>query len=180
MIRLFVGLELPERTRDRLAGLCSGVPGARWVAPENLHLTLRFIGEVDYDAAEEVDSALQRLQAPAFTMTLEGAGIFGKPAAARVLWVGVRRCEPLIHLQAKVKASLRLAGLDEEERKFSPHVTLARLRNAPAARLQRFVAANAHFLSEPVPVARFVLFSSLLTRDGAVYTPESYFPLTAA
>ena len=180
MIRLFVGLELPEATHERLGSLCSGVPGARWVRPENLHLTLRFIGEVDYDTAEEIETALQRLSAPPFSMTLEGVGIFGKPTAARALWVGVRKCDPLIHLQAKVKTALRLAGLAEEERKFSPHVTLARLRDASAARLQRFMAANSDFLSEPIPVARFVLFSSLLTRDGAVYTPESYFPLTAA
>ena len=179
MIRLFVGIELPETMRERLAGLCAGVPGAKWVAPENLHLTLRFIGEVEYGLADDIDAALMKLQAPRFDMVLDGVGFFGKASAARTLWVGVRKCAALTRLQGKIEIAVQRLGLPAEERKFSPHVTLARLRGAPAARLQRFVGENGHFLAEPIPVDHFVLYSSALGNSGAVYTPEARYPLAA-
>lgn len=171
---------MPEATRERLAGLCGGVPGARWVAAENMHLTLRFIGEVEHGQAEDVDSALLRIRSPRFDLTLDGVGYFGKASAARSLWAGVRKCEPLARLQGKVENSVQSAGLPPEERKFSPHVTLARLKGAPALRLQRFIAENAHFLAAPVPVDRFVLFSSFRTSSGPIYTAEAEYLLTPA
>jgi RNA 2',3'-cyclic 3'-phosphodiesterase len=179
LIRLFVGIELPEAVRERLAGLRGGIPGAKWVPPENMHLTLRFIGEVEYGLADDLDAALAKLQSPRFDLTLDGVGFFGKPAAARTLWVGVRKCEALTRLQAKVEIAVQRLGLPAEERKYSPHVTLARLRGVPAARLQRFVEANGHFLAGPLPVAHFVLFSSALGSGNAVYTAEADYPLMA-
>jgi 2'-5' RNA ligase len=178
MIRLFVGIELPEAVQERLAGLCGGVPGARWVDAENMHLTLRFIGDVEDGLAEDIDAALLRLRAPRFDLMLDGVGFFGKPTAARILWAGVRKCEPLARLQAKVETAVQSAGLPPEERKFSPHVTLARLKGAPEIRLQRFVAENADFLAGPLPVERFVLFSSFRSGSGPIYTPEADYPLT--
>ena len=180
MIRLFVGIELPEDARERLAGLCGGVPGARWTSSENMHLTLRFIGEVENGLAEDLDSALLRVRSPRFALTLDGVGIFGKPTAARSLWAGVRRSEELSRLQAKVETSVQAAGMPAEERKFSPHVTLARLKGAPALRLERFLAENANFVAGPMPVERFVLFSSFLSSSGAIYTPEAEYPLSAS
>lgn len=177
MIRLFVGIELPETVRERLAGMSGGVPGARWVAPENMHLTLRFIGEIEYGLAEDLDAALAKLQSPSFDLTLDGIGYFGKPSAARALWAGVRKCEALMRLQAKVEIAAQRLGLPAEERKFAPHITLARLRGVPAARLQRFVEANGHFLAGPIPVDSFVLFSSALGSGGSVYTAEAAYPL---
>lgn len=178
MIRLFVGIELPEAVQERLAGMCGGVPGARWVDAENMHLTLRFIGDVEIGQAEDIDAALLRLRAPRFDLTLDGVGFFGKPTAARILWAGVRKCEALARLQAKVESSVQSAGLPPEERKFSPHITLARLKGAPEVRLQRFVAENADFLAGPLPVERFVLFSSFRSGSGPIYTPEADYPLT--
>lgn len=177
MIRLFVGIELPETVRERLAGLSGGIPGARWVRPENMHLTVRFIGEVEHGMADDIDAALMRLQAPRFDLTLDGAGFFGKASAARTLWVGVRKCEALMRLQAKVEIAMQRLGLPAEERKYAPHITLARLRGVPAARLLRFVEANGHFLAGPIPVERFVLFSSALGNAGSVYTAEARYPL---
>jgi 2'-5' RNA ligase len=179
LIRLFVGIELPEAVRERLAGLSGGVPGAKWVSPENMHLTLRFIGEVEYGLADDLDAALAKLQSPRFDLTLDGIGFFGKPTAARTLWAGVRKCEALMRLQAKVEIAVQRLGLPAEERKYSPHVTLARLRGVPAARLLRFVEANGHFLAGPLPVEHFVLFSSALGSGGSVYTPEADYPLIA-
>jgi len=179
LIRLFVGIELPETVRERLAALSGGVPGAKWVPPENMHLTLRFIGEVEYGVADDLDATLAKLQSPSFDLTLDGIGFFGKPTAARALWVGVRKCEALMRLQAKIEIAVQRLGLPAEERKFAPHVTLARLRGVPAARLHRFVEANGHFLAGPMPVEQFVLFSSALGSGGSVYTAEADYPLMA-
>lgn len=180
MIRLFVGIALPEMTRQRLSLLCAGVPGARWVKPENLHLTLRFIGEVEHGLAEDIDAALARVQAPQFDLMLDGVGFFGKPSAARILWAGVRRNDALARLQGKVETAVHRAGLSVEERKFSPHITLARLKGAPVQRLQRYVGENADFLTGPIPVEQFILFSSFLSSSGAIYTPEAYYDLNPA
>jgi len=180
VIRLFIGLELPAMTRERLALLCAGLPGAKWVKPENLHLTLRFIGEVENGLAEDIDEALARVRAPRFDLALDSVGFFGKPAAARILWAGVAKSEPLSHLQMKVETAVQRAGLPAEERKFSPHVTLARLKGAPLQRLRRYVGENADFRAGPIAVERFTLFSSFLSSSGAIYTPEAYYDLDPA
>lgn len=177
MIRLFVAIDLPPSVRDRLAGMGGGVPNARWVPPEKMHLTLRFIGEVENGLAQDIDTALTKLHAPGFDIELDGVGFFGKASAARVLWAGVRRSEPLLRLQTKVEAALWDAGVPAEGRKFSPHVTLARMRRAPAARLQHFVADHAAFLSGPIPVDHITLYSSFRAASGPVYQAEAEYPL---
>lgn len=155
------------------------MPGARWVSPENLHLTLRFIGEVHNGQAQDIDSTLMKVRAPKLEIQLDGVGLFGKAGAARILWAGVRKSEALTRLHGKVESALRDAGISPDERKFSPHVTLARLRNAPASRVQRFVAENAHFATESLPVDHFVLYSSHRSTSGAIYTAEADYALGA-
>jgi 2'-5' RNA ligase len=177
VIRLFVAIDLPQPVCDRLAGMGGGVPNARWVPPENMHLTLRFIGEVENGFAQDIDTALTKLHSPGFDIELDGIGFFGKASAARVLWAGVRRSEPLLRLQTKVEAALWDAGVPAEERKFSPHVTLARMRRAPAGRLQHFVADHAAFLSGPIPVDHITLYSSFRSASGPVYQAEAEYPL---
>jgi 2'-5' RNA ligase len=177
MIRLFVGLELPEDMRLRLSILCGGVPGARWVGPERFHLTVRFIGEVDEGRFEDIDAALARIQSPAFDLMLEGVSTFGKESAPHTLWVGVQRNEALNTLHAKVDRALVTIGFEPEGRKYSPHVTLARLKDASPPRLAGFVTANALFRTGPARIERFVLFSSFLSRSGAIYEPEARYSL---
>ncbi len=178
MIRLFVALELPEDVRGSLARLCSGLPGARWVPPENLHLTLRFIGEVDQGFAEDIDAALGTVKTPAFDLFLEGVGHFGKGRAARTLWVGVGSSETLVRLQAKIETALLGAGVAPETRKFTPHVTLARLKAPPRGKLESYLLAHDAFRTRPFAVTRFALFSSFLSSSGAIYTLEAAYPLT--
>jgi 2'-5' RNA ligase len=182
MIRLFVGLELPEDMRQRLAGvaLAGGVPGARWVAPESYHLTVRFIGEVDEGRFDDIDAALSRVQTTAFDLTLEGVSTFGKESAPHTLWVGVQRNDTLAALHAKVDRALVRVGLEPESRKYLPHVTLARLKDVSASRLGGFIAANSLFRAGPARVERFALFSSFLSRNGAIYEPEAHYELTGA
>ncbi|MBT5415957.1 MAG: RNA 2',3'-cyclic phosphodiesterase [Rhodospirillaceae bacterium] len=178
MIRLFVGLELPPALRERLAGLGAGIEGVRWVDEENLHLTLRFIGEVDGGQAEDIAEALDRVRAAPFKITLDGLGTFGSGARLRAVWVGVMPSPPLRALQGKVERAVQRAGLAGEGRRFIPHVTLARLGSGAAKdRLGPFIEYNAAFRSKPVPVTGFTLFESFLSSGGADYQAVERFPL---
>ncbi len=181
-MRLFVALDLPWSLRERLALLCgSGIPGARWVPPENFHLTLRFIGDVPPHRAEDIDLALAALRGRGFTLTFAGLGVFTRsgPKGERgtTLWVGVERSPQLEHLQGKIETALQRAGLEPERRRFTPHITLARLDAAPEAKLAAFVQAHNLFRSEPVPITHFTLFSSLLGKEQSVYSAEVEYPL---
>ena len=179
-MRLFVALDLPNALRTRLSWLAGGLPGVRWVAPENYHVTLRFIGELPGYRADEVDLALAGLRAPSFTLQLAGVGTFAKAGRVNTLWVGVERNPQLDHLQAKVETALQRAGLDRERRRFAPHVTLARMDGVAEAKVAAWVQGHNLFRSEPVPVERFTLFSSRLGKEQAVYNPEAEYALAGA
>ena len=176
-MRLFVGLDFAWETRQLLASLAGGVPGARWVPPENYHLTLRFIGEVPPHRAEEIDIALAALRARAFSLVLAGVGTFAKGGQENALWVGVEKNPSLEALRSKVETVLQRAGCEPERRRFFPHITLARLRDAAEGRLAGFVQSHNLFRAGPIPVAHFVLFSSQLGKEASVYTPEVEYEL---
>ena len=169
MMRLFVALRLPEEVRRRLAGLCGGVPGARWVDSGTLHLTLRFIGETDEGRLGDLDAELAAVRVPAFPLVLEGVGQFGTRRRAHTLWVGVAHDEALFHLQAKIESAVVRAGFAPEPRKFTPHVTLARLKEVGFERLTHFLAGNGLFRSEPMIIDSFALWSSHSSRSGSLY-----------
>ncbi|MCC7049755.1 MAG: RNA 2',3'-cyclic phosphodiesterase [Alphaproteobacteria bacterium] len=177
MIRLFVGLALPQEVRQRLSFLTGGVPGARWDPPENYHITLRFIGEVEMGQAEDIDAELQRIQVPEFAVTLASVDHFGPPEKARVLYAGVERSELLLRLQGKVENGVQRAGLPPEQRKFVPHVTLARLKDAPVQRILAFRESHSLFRAGPVPVGEFALYSSHPGKGHSVYREEATYPL---
>ena len=176
MIRLFVALEIPETVRQRLGTLQGGVPGARWAESAQMHLTLRFIGEVDENVAHDIDDALSMLRPPAFMLEITGVGEFGGKMP-RALWAGVRGDGALEHLQRKIETQLQRLGLPAEERKFSPHVTLARLKSAPQAKVIEFLTHHALFASGPFKVDSFALVSSILGSGGSVYHFERRYPL---
>lgn len=178
MIRLFVALDLPDALRQRLALMGGGVPGARWQRPEQMHLTLRFIGEVEPPLFADICAALAGVTGAPFTTRLTGIGQFGdrKP---RAIWAGVERVEPLLRLQHKIEHALQRIGLAPEGRRYTPHVTLARLRNAPREAVATFCQAHNLFGSEPFPVTCFHLYSSHLSSEGSRYLIEESFPLAA-
>ncbi len=176
-MRLFVALDLPWEVRERLAALGGGVPGARWTPAENLHLLLRFIGEVPPFRAEEVDHALAGLRSRSFPLTLATIGTFSKGGRETALWAGVERNERLEHLQGKIETALQRAGLEPERRRFAPHVSLARLDNASPDKLAAFVQRHNLFRSEPFVVEHFTLFSSRLGKEQAVYEAEVEYSL---
>jgi 2'-5' RNA ligase len=169
MIRLFIGLELPGEVSARLALMAGGIPGARWVEARNLHVTLRFLGEVEEGLAAELDEALAALSEPAFTLALDGFGTFGGRRRAHALWAGVERTPALVHLRDKVDSTAVRLGLPPEARKFMPHVTLAWVKASPIGRLQDHIAGNSPFHAGPWPVEHFTLFQSHLSRNGAEY-----------
>jgi RNA 2',3'-cyclic 3'-phosphodiesterase len=177
VLRLFVALALPALVRTQLAALAGGIPGARWVPPENYHLTLRFIGEIEAWRAEEVDAALGAIRAPRFDLALAGIGHFEKGGRIQSLHVTAERSEALARLQAKVETALQRSGLGPERRRFAPHVTLARTDRAETGKLVAFLQTHALFRAGPVPVEHFTLFSSHLGKEAAHYVPEVEYEL---
>ena len=179
-MRLFVALFPPMTVRQGLWAISAGVPGAKWVAPENLHLTLRFIGEVDGATVNDVMAALSTVKGHSFELQLAGVGQFGDRRQAHMLWAGARPSEVLMLLHARIEAALVRIGLEPERRKFHPHVTLARLRGAPRDRVGRFLADHGRYESPPFIADSFVLCSSHLGRVQADYRVEAEYPLEEA
>ena len=177
MIRLFAGIAVDPIIAARLAPLATGIPGARWVEARNLHITLRFIGEVEDGHAEDIHDALGAIASPSFTLTLETLGTFGH-RRPHTLWLGVAREPALERLQAKVEAAVVRAGCPPEPRKFTPHVTLARLGGESAARIPDYIAGNSPFRAGQMQVSQVTLFRSHLSRNGANYEALAEYPLT--
>ena len=163
-MRLFVALDLPWPVRERLARLAGSLAGARWVPPENYHITLRFIGDVV--------GRLAAVKARGFHVEIAGFGTFERQGRPTTLWARVAANPLLDHLQGKVDTALRRAGLDAERRRFCPHITLARVDHVAPAALAHWVAAHNLMRSAPVEVQHFTLFSSALGKEQSVYTPE--------
>jgi len=179
MIRLFVAIPLPEAQRERLRTLCHGVRDARWVAPESLHLTLRFIGEVAEPVAEDVAAALADVRGEAFPLRLHGVGHFETGNRVRTLWAGIDKSAPLNLLHERMESAVRRAGVAPDSRRFTAHVTLARLKPSPPRKVGGWVEANAMVSGAPFTVDRFVLFESYLSHAGAIHSPIEVYPLGA-
>lgn len=177
MYRLFVAIDLPPDIAARLQELCYGVPGAKWVQPEQMHLTVRFIGEVDGGIFRDIKEGLGVIQSPPFVLQVKGLGFFPPRKTPRVLWAGLAPVEEVSALRNRIENVLVGLGLEPEGRKYSPHITLARLHDTPLARLGRFLAGNGLFATEPFPVSEFHLYSSELTSKGAFHTIEASYPL---
>ncbi len=176
-MRLFVAVDFPPSVNDRLIGLCNGVPGAKWVSAGQLHLTLRFIGEVDNGTFADIAEALSEVAAAPFAMRLEGVGHFPPRGAPRVLWAGVGDGAPLARLHHKIEAQLRRLGLPPDRRKFAPHVTLARLRQAHLRMVRDYLVQHAPFATEDFPVSEFHLYSSRLGGGTALHRIEASYAL---
>jgi len=179
MYRLFTAIDLPADIVAQLQSICYGLPGAKWVQAEQMHLTLRFIGEVDGGMLRDIKEALAEIKAPAFFLEVKGLGFFPPRKTPRVLWAGVEPVQEAGGLRNRIENVLVRMGLEPEGRKYSPHITLARLHDAPLARVSRFLAGNGLFSAGPFPVSEFHLYSSQLTPKGAFHAIESSYPLQA-
>ncbi|MBN2038202.1 MAG: RNA 2',3'-cyclic phosphodiesterase [Chitinispirillaceae bacterium] len=177
MPRLFVAIDLPERIKDDITATYIALPGARWMDEPQLHLTLRFIGEIDGAAAEAVDSGLRAISGTAFTLAMKNVGFFPPRKAPRILWAGCAESDDLMRLQAKIERAVVSAGIERDGRKFHPHVTVARLSGTPPQKVADYVTANSLFLTEPFMVSSFHLYSSTLHKEGAHHVKEKSYPL---
>jgi RNA 2',3'-cyclic 3'-phosphodiesterase len=176
MHRLFVAIRPPDEICEQLLDLMEGISGARWQDEDQLHLTLRFIGEVDRHVARDVDAALSSLHHPAFELALAGTGMFDRRGVPAVLWAGVAPPEPVRALHNKVDQAVSRMGLEPEHRAFHPHITLARLGRA-AGPVEAFLAQSGTLASASFRVERITLYESRLTPAGAAYTPLEDYPL---
>ena len=177
MIRLLVALALPDEHCDQLSRLCHGVRDARWVRHENYHLTLRFIGELEEPYLPDILGALSRVKSESFSLTLSGVGHFQNGRRIRSLWVGAEPCDALVQLQSRIDRALRHADVSPDGRRFTPHVTLARLKNGMAEQVGGWIEANFLFRAAPFMVDHFVLYDSYLSHTSAIYSPVVEFPL---
>jgi 2'-5' RNA ligase len=176
MHRLFVGLRPPAPIRERLLALMGGIVGARWQSAGQIHMTLRFIGEVDRPVAEDVALALGGVHFPRIEAALDGVGRFDRRGRVTAIWARVRPHDALTQLHHKIDQALVRAGLPPERRAYLPHITLARL-HAPLEATDRFLADHAGLSSEPFTFDHFLLFESHLGREAASYEPVERYPL---
>ncbi len=176
MPRLFVGIDLPADVKQRLLALAGGIPGARWQTEEQLHLTLRFIGDVNIHVANDISSSLGTLHMAPFEIALSGVGQFGDKRP-HIVWAGLEESPPLLRLNAKVEQALKTLGLAAETRKYIPHVTLARMKNPPRSRVLQFLSEYGLFRTDFFTVSAFHLFESRLGSAGAAYRIISTFEL---
>lgn len=174
MPRLYVAIELPDEIVDQIERLCVGLPDVRWIDRDDLHLTLRFIGEVDHPTYEEVGEALADIMGQPFDIRLEGIGHFPPRGEPTALWIGVSPSEQLQALKRRVDRTLAELGVGPDKGRYAPHVTIARVRGIlPENRLGSFLHRLSLYRSEPFPVTGFTLYSSTLRPDGALHVPEA-------
>jgi 2'-5' RNA ligase len=176
MHRLFVAIRPPPPVRAVLLDAMGGIAGVRWQDEEQLHLTLRFVGEVSPREGEELAAALGHVSAPPFDLALSGVGHFERKGRVHTLWAGVAVSEPLAALQRKIERACQAVGLEPEHRKFAPHLTLARPR-AASGPIGEWLATNGALRSAPWSVTDFRLYESHMGPDGSRYQAVARFPL---
>jgi 2'-5' RNA ligase len=177
MIRLFAAVALPQAVVSALSRRQQGLEGARWRTAEQMHITLRFFGELREDRARDLDAELSVIGGEPFDIVLEGVGAFGEGSEVSAVWAGVADSPPLKRLAKACETAARRAGLKPETRNFRPHVTLAYLRRPEAGRVAAWIQANNLLKSPPVRIDRFGLYSSFLAAEGAQYRLEAEYAL---
>jgi RNA 2',3'-cyclic 3'-phosphodiesterase len=176
MPRLFVAIELPTALRERMTSLPHELRGAKWVKADQMHLTLRFIGEVAEGERDRIADQLSAVKSERFQVQLSGAGAFPSVKRAHVLWIGIAPSEALARLKGEVDAALAIPD-PESDRPFKPHLTLARLTEARPSEVEASLRSLSALDWEPFEAERFVLFSSKLGPGGATHTAVRTYPI---
>lgn len=181
MIRLFVGIDLPDEIKEQLYTLRGGLSGAKWRGTDRMHLTLRFIGNIPEHVADEILRELRYIRFPAFHLSLKGIGYFDVGDIPHHLWAGVDNEKILTELHDKINAAIKRAGGgDQADFKFLPHVTLAKLQGSTMDDVFKYIAQNNLFHSDDFLVDSFSLFVSRAREngEGKYYTAEENYPLS--
>jgi 2'-5' RNA ligase len=176
-MRLFVAIPMPEFVRNHLAELQQPIDGVRWQEIEKTHLTLKFLGDTESERVPNLKSALTTIEMPSFSIRLSSLGYFPKGKQPRVLWVGVEKNKPLQLLHSEIEDKCTDLGFDPENRSFKPHITIARVKDAPKNKITSFIEEYQQFQMPEVWVDEFVLFESKLHPDGAKHSRLKTFPL---
>lgn len=176
MTRLFVALEIPDDIAIELAFMQGGLEHARWVEREAFHITLRFIGNVDGPHEDAIHTALSQINAQPFSLSLSGIGSFGRDRP-RAVWAKVKESEELKALQQTIERACQRTGLEPEQRAFTPHVTLARLKGTKRHQVEAYIADHNLYRTQPFEVKHFVLFSAKTSHGGGPYVAEQSYPL---
>jgi 2'-5' RNA ligase len=177
MIRLFAAVPVPDEIVAALARRQTGLDGARWRTAAQMHLTLRFFGELREDLARDLDLELATLGGAPFEIVLEGVGAFGEGGDISAVWAGVAENAELRRLAKACEAAARRIGLKPERRNYRPHLTLAYLRHCPPDKVAAWIQANNLLKSPPIRIDRFGLYSSFLGGEGAQYRLEAEYSL---
>ena len=176
MHRLFVAVRPPRSVRDLLLNAMGGISGARWQSEDQIHLTVRFIGEVDRHQAADVLAALGAIHHPPFDVAISGLGLFDRRGQPQVVWAGITPSEPLKTLHKKVDQAIARVGIAPDQRAYIPHITLARLKPS-SGRIRGLIEESGGLTSPPFPIDSFALYESQLTPEGAVYSVIERYPL---
>ena len=177
MLRLFAAIAIPWDIAQGLADHQTGLSGAKWRTPEQLHITLRFIGDTPENKADDLDAELSAIAAEPFELALAGVGHFGEPQDIHAIWAGVAENPALLRLQKRCESAARRAGLAVDTRLYRPHVTLAYLKRPDPGAVMAWEADNNLLHSPAFPVKRFGLYSTHQSREGSVYRLERDYPL---
>lgn len=177
MPRLFVALDLPSSLKNELSSLCYGVQDVRWVPKENLHLTLRFIGEVPRALYQEIREALHSVDLHPFELKTTTLDVFDGSKGPRTLWIGLEENEDLISLQREIDKKLKILGAPMDKKHFKAHITLGRLSDFFMGDLQPFFDQNFQIQKQTIQVNSFELFSSKLGQHHPQYLIEESYPL---
>lgn len=180
MNRLFVALDLPGDISRALSSFKGSLHDVRWYKPEQMHLTLKFIGNVDDLQMERIQEELAEIHADSFRLELDRLGYFPPDRHPRVLWAGVKKNEPLIYLQGLVENATRHAGVESDDRPYVPHITIAKCKGIQKHEVEQFINDNGKLELQPLHVEEFVLYASKLTPDGAVHHALESYPLVKA
>lgn len=180
MNRLFVALDLPEDITRALTTFKASLHDVRWYWPEQMHLTLKFIGNVDDLQMERIQEELAEIRAGFFSLEFDRLGYFPPDRHPKVLWAGVKKSEPLIYLQGLVENAARHAGVETDDRPYVPHITIGKCQGIQKHEVEEFVENHGELDLEPLHVEEFVLYSSKLTPRGAVHHALESYPLVKA
>lgn len=176
--RLFLALDLPAAVRGALAALAQPLPGVKWTRPEQVHLTLRFLGDVSVDRIDAILARLAGVKVVPFVLPVEGVGTFPPNRPPRVVWAGTGSGHPrLFQLRQRLDDTLLGAGVQLDVRTFHPHATLARCTEGAGAAIAHWLHAHREFAAPPFLVDAFALYASELRPEGAIHTLKRRFPL---
>ena len=178
MRRIFIAADLPPDMREKMAALKRDIKGVRWYGPDHIHLTMRFIGEVEDDIVGEVQQALYSIEAPAIELESDGVGLFFAKKRPRVIWVGLQPAEPLKELRSRIDEALQHIGLPEDKKAFKPHVTIGKCKKSvDKGSVLDLKDDYGDWKEAAGKLSTLTLYSSTLSPEGAIHTPLEHYPL---